>query len=183
MPLFRHNYVSVLFWTVAIICPLLLERAGVLSEADLILSPRNGYTSIITGQFLHGSWGHAVGNLILILLGSSLLYQYYNKSYLRVTIWGLLAPGTFMYYLGKPTLGISALGFAMIWFVVARGLMSRDISRFKIALFMIAFYGVTVFTAIPQSPMSRIAWEGHLAGLLVGVILAAIQRMNFSKIK
>lgn len=177
MNLFRYNYINILIWVSVIVLPFICEQAGLLSVYDLRISEDNGPLSILSGTFMHGNWNHMVGNLTATLLTTSIIYQYYKKVYLSLIAFGIIIPSAVMYGLGVASVGISGMVFTLVWFIITRGLMSRDKERFNIGLLMLVFYGLSIKTAVPVDPMSRIAWQAHLAGLLTGFNIALYQRL------
>jgi membrane associated rhomboid family serine protease len=174
----RNNHINILIWITILVCPFLLQIAGVINTGLFRVDQNNGPLSILSGVFLHGDYRHLVGNLVGLLLASSLVYHYFKKMYIPVIAFGIIIPGAVMYWLDKPMVGISGLLFTMIWFIIIRGLMSRDRERFMVACFAVAFYGLSINTAIPLNEMSRIAWQAHAAGLLTGASLALYGRFK-----
>jgi membrane associated rhomboid family serine protease len=84
-----------------------------------------------------------------------------------------------MYLLQEgPSLGISGLVYTVIWFPICRGLMSKDKHRFYAAIGMLLFYGSSLKGAFPLGELSKIAWQAHAAGMIVGFTLALWTRLK-----
>jgi membrane associated rhomboid family serine protease len=66
--------------------------------------------------------------------------------------------------------GASSLIFGYFGFLVFRGLIKRSLAAMAISILTIAVYGGLVWGIFPGVP--GISWEGHLFGLLAGVVCA-----------
>lgn len=151
-----------------------------IDTASLLTSKSNGWWTIITGAFLHGSPGHFAGNSVGLMVGVTLLLNFYSRSYWKVIIIGLLAPSIVMYSTGLRSLGISGLVFAIAWFIMFRGLLSMDRKRYYAAIVMLLFYGSTL-KSVFHIPFSGVAFQAHMTGLLVGLFLAIYTRLQLSR--
>lgn len=118
------------------------------------------------------------GNLAAMLVGTTVVAAFYKRMYWPVIVLGILAPSILAYIGGVPTLGISGLAYAFIWFIIFRGFMSRDYVRMGIAIGMCLIYGGTLRGAAPMGNLSNIAWDGHLAGLCVGLLCSVYSRLK-----
>jgi len=173
----KNNTINILLWTCVIVCPFLLQ-GSLININDWMISQNNGIVSILTGTFLHASFKHMVGNLTNILLGATIIYQFYNKMYLWLVLLGIAIPSGLMYALGFNSVGISGLGYTLIWFIICRGLMSHDTIRFMIGLLALVFYGGSILGAIPSTALSTVAWQAHLMGMIVGFMAAMVNRLK-----
>jgi len=70
-------------------------------------------------------------------------------------------------------IGASGLIFGYFGYLVARGWYERSIRSILIALVTLFFYGGLVLGVLPTN--TYISWEGHLFGLLAGIVAARIQ--------
>tara|TARA_R110000822_G_scaffold242061_1_gene371274 strand:- start:1552 stop:2094 length:543 start_codon:yes stop_codon:yes gene_type:complete len=175
----HHNYLNILVWCTLVIIPFLLQDVGVISTNDWSTQPANGLISILTGSFMHGSYAHMVGNLSGIIIGVSILYNFYYKHYGTVILLGVFVPSMISYFFtGIPTVGISGLVYTLIWFIIVRGLISRDKTRLFLAIGVAVIYGSSLKGAIPQGFGSNIAWQCHLAGVMTGTAIAVWARLK-----
>jgi membrane associated rhomboid family serine protease len=62
--------------------------------------------------------------------------------------------------------------FGYFGYLVARGWYERSVTALLVALLTLGLYGSIVWGALPTR--SYISWEGHLSGLLAGVLVARL---------
>ena len=67
-------------------------------------------------------------------------------------------------------IGASGLVFGYFGYLVARGFVERSLMSLLIAVAVAVFYGGLIFGLLPLDRF--ISWEGHLFGLIGGVLLA-----------
>ena len=61
--------------------------------------------------------------------------------------------------------------FGLFGFLVVRGLYERRLTSIAITVFVTLTYGLTMlFGLVPLA--GRVSWEGHLFGLLAGIVVA-----------
>jgi membrane associated rhomboid family serine protease len=60
--------------------------------------------------------------------------------------------------------------FGYFGYLVARGWYERSVTALLVALLVLVLYGGIVWGVLPTRPY--ISWEGHLFGLLAGVLVA-----------
>lgn len=166
-----------MIWISSLSIIFMLQKTGVINTENFVTSKNNGWWSILTGPFLHGGFSHFSGNIVGLVVGSSLLLNLYKKMYWRVMLLGLIIPPTIMYLLGGNSLGISGLVFATLWFVAIRGVLSLNWLRFLIGIVIILFYGSSLKSAFPIASYG-IAWQAHFAGLITAIIMAIYSRLK-----
>ena len=69
-------------------------------------------------------------------------------------------------------IGASGLVFGYFGYLAARGLYERSLSSILISIAVIAVYGTIIFGILPTNEF--VSWEGHLFGLIVGVLYAGL---------
>ena len=158
-----------LLWSIECINMLLdhrLNRWGIL--------PRTlaGLVGIPLSPFLHGSFTHLILNTVpLVTLGGFVAF-YGTRIFLAVSLWIILLSGTAFWLLGRSAyhVGASSVLFGYFGYLVARGLYERSVTAVLVALLTLGLYGSIVWGVLPTR--SYISWEGHLFGLLAGVLVA-----------
>lgn len=121
---------------------------------------------------------HIVNNSLptAILLGT--LVYYYRQVALRVFIlsWILTGIGVWLFAENSFSyhIGMSGVIYALAGFLFTSGVLRRYLPLQGISLFVAFIYGSMIWGIFPIQ--ARVSWEGHLAGLCVGVLLAFIYR-------
>ncbi|MEV0596822.1 rhomboid family intramembrane serine protease [Nonomuraea cavernae] len=132
----------------------------------------DGLVGIVFAPFLHVGFGHLMANsLPLLILGFLAALRGVGKflaaSAVIIVIGGF---GTWFTSPGVITVGASGLVFGYFGFVVARGLFDRRVLDIVLAIGVaIAYYSI-LWGLLPNQ--QGISWQGHLFGLIGGVIAA-----------
>lgn len=146
------------------------------SEIDITIFSThrsNGVWSIITGPILHENISHILGNTVPMLVCLPIIAKYYKQHYHSVLSFGFIIPSVLIYILEMPAIGISGLGYALVFFVISAGMFSEDKTRFIIGVSAMFFYGGLLKGATTLAE-NGIAWQAHVAGLIVGVLLGIL---------
>ena len=160
-----------LLWSIECVSAFLghrLNRWGIL--------PRTlaGLAGIPLSPFLHGSFAHLILNTVpLVTLGGFVALQS-TRIFLTVSLWLILLSGGALWLLGRSAyhVGASSVLFGYFGYLVARGWYERSVTALLVALLILGLYGGMVWGVVPTR--SYISWEGHLFGLLAGVLVARL---------
>ena len=160
-----------LLWSMECVNALLdhrLNRWGIL--------PRTlaGLWGIPLSPFLHGSFTHLILNTVpLVTLGGFVAF-YGARIFLAVSLWIILLSGAALWLLGRSAyhVGASSVLFGYFGYLVARGWYERSVTALLVAFLTLGLYGGMVWGILPTR--SYISWEGHLFGLLAGVLVARL---------
>ncbi|WP_052423075.1 rhomboid family intramembrane serine protease [Nonomuraea candida] len=137
---------------------------------------RDGLVGIIFAPFLHGGFGHLMANSLPLLVlgflaGLRDVRKFVWASVLIVFIGGL---GTWATSPRAYTVGASGLVFGYFGYILARGLFDRSLLDIVIGIGVgIAYWGILAGLLPNQDGIS---WQGHLFGLLGGVVAAWVLR-------
>ena len=144
------------------------------------ISPRQGdiIPSILAAALLHGDYYHLFGNLqalIPLLIGLAIIDKDVGKTLLIM----VLAPGIVLWTIGLSVnathFGASDAVYALIGFLVVYGIRKGQTLSILIAVAVILFEGAKTLSGIqPSEP--GVSWDGHLIGLLVGILYGAIKK-------
>jgi membrane associated rhomboid family serine protease len=141
------------------------------------LLPQQPWT-IISSMFVHGGFTHIIFNMIaLYFLGSFLIRAAGERSFLAVFFLGGLAGNILFTLLANPfSTGIGASGgvFAL------GGALAVMVPRVPVLIFPIPvpmplWVAITILFFV-SFLFSRIAWQAHLGGLLLGLVAGLIFR-------
>jgi membrane associated rhomboid family serine protease len=147
---------------------------GVSFEGHGILPrTREGLAGILWSPFLHANWGHLLANALPLFVLLALLLS--NPRYRPWRTLGLIwiASGAGTWLIGRPAVhvGASSIIFGLIGFLIAAAFYLRNWTSFLIAAVALFLYGGGILSGIaPQS--GPISWEGHLCGILAGILTA-----------
>ncbi|NUP61836.1 MAG: rhomboid family intramembrane serine protease [Nonomuraea sp.] len=136
----------------------------------------DGLVGIFFAPFLHGGFGHLMANSVpLLILGFLAAVRDIRKflwaSLLIIVIGGL---GTWVSSPGVITIGASGLVFGYFGFVLARGVFDRRAVDILIGIGVgVAYYSI-LWGLLPNQ--QGISWQGHLFGLVGGVVAAWVLR-------
>ena len=160
-----------LLWGIECINALLNHR---LNRWGILPRTLTGLVGIPLSPFLHGSFAHLILNTVpLVTLGSFVAF-YGTRLFLAVSLWIMLLSGAALWLLGRPAyhVGASSVIFGYFGYLVARGWYERSIAALLVALLTLGLYGGMVWGVLPTR--FYISWEGHLFGLLAGVLVARL---------
>lgn len=141
------------------------------------LAPRevSGLVGIITMPFLHGDWGHLLGNTVPLIILLCLLAGSRANSY-RIVPMIVVLGGALLWVFGRGGtlhVGVSGLIYGLITFLIVAGFREGRIGAILIAIFVGFMYGWTLITGmIPLSVGENVSWDGHLMGAIAGAIVA-----------
>ena len=140
------------------------------------LYPRRaiGIPGIMTSTFLHGSFDHLIANSTpLAILGLIKAGVLRSRFWLSTGII-IVISGGLLWIFGRPNsvhVGASGLVFGYFGLLIALGLFERSFGAVLGALAAIALYGGLVWGIFGGA---NVSWEGHLLGIVAGVVTAVI---------
>ena len=143
---------------------------------SLALIPREtvGLAGIFGMPFVHGSLGHLLSNLPPLAVLAALVLMRSSAHFVFSTGLILLLGGGLLWCFGQAGfhIGASLLVFGYFGFLVAHGYFSRQFGPVLLAVVVVVVYGGMLWGVLPNQP--GVSWDGHLAGLIAGVITARI---------
>ena len=141
---------------------------------ELALVPRNlqGLTGILTMPLVHGSLTHLSVNTSLYVVMAALLLLRGIRYYLLATGLILLLGGSVIWLVARDGahIGASALIFGYFGLLATRGFFERRFWSILLSLCVAGAYAGLLWGIVPGD--DGVSWEGHLAGLLAGVVVA-----------
>ncbi|MEJ6579410.1 MAG: rhomboid family intramembrane serine protease [Akkermansiaceae bacterium] len=141
------------------------------------------WDGFLFAPFLHGSWGHLIGNSIsLLILGAAILIKGW-RDLVIVSVVSALTAGLVVFVigsLGTNHIGASSIIFGYFGFLVGMGLYQRNGLSILLAVLVVFFYGGAIFTMFPTAiaRAASISWEGHLGGAIGGFLIARSRRLK-----
>ncbi|MFI5932867.1 rhomboid family intramembrane serine protease [Actinoplanes sp. NPDC051494] len=148
--------------------------AGTLDLAGGIIPHRmDGLDGIIFSPFLHAGWDHLYGNSVPLILVGTFALAGGTRRFLCSTLVIILVSGIGVWIVGDPNsvvVGASGVVFGYLGLLFARGFVERSWWNLGVAGFIGLLYWYQIYNILPTN--EAISWQGHLLGLLGGVIAA-----------
>ncbi|MDX8153432.1 rhomboid family intramembrane serine protease [Patulibacter brassicae] len=161
---------SALMWLVEIIDQATgddLDRFGIRPRAV------DGLDGILFSPFLHGSFGHLIGNTFpFLIMGGVIALSGAARVVLVTVIVGLVAGvGT---WLTAPdnsiTVGASGIVLGYATYLLARGIFSRRLLQIVVGVVVGVVWGGSLLLSLV--PRDGVSWQAHLFGAIGGVLAA-----------
>lgn len=148
-----------------------------------------GLIGILTSPFFHSTHdslgnpdlSHIMNNSIpFLLLGTALFYNFKDLSYL-IFIWLFIGTGLWVWSFGRSAnhIGASGIVYALFGFIATSGFLRKNKNLLALSLLTVFVYGSLIWGIFPTDP--NISWEGHLSGLVMGIVLAIYFRKRGPK--
>ncbi|KPC62092.1 rhomboid family intramembrane serine protease [Streptomyces chattanoogensis] len=133
---------------------------------------------IVPAAFMHFGFGHLAANTVpLLVLGFVAALRAGIRRFLAVALLVILASGLGVWLTAAPgsnTAGASGVVFGLFGYLLVRGFIERKLLDIGIGVLVGAVYGSIVWGALPTD--GQISWQGHLFGLIGGVVAAFVLR-------
>ena len=159
----------------------LVELGELVFELDLGqfgVFPRkvSGLLGVFTYPFIHSDWKHLTNNSSAILVLGTMLYYFYRPVASKTLLWIYLMSGVWLWIGGRPNFHIGASGivYALFGFLFFSGLLRRHLKLMALSMLVVFLYGSLVWGIFPVD--HQISYEGHLFGLLAGIVVAIVYR-------
>jgi membrane associated rhomboid family serine protease len=134
---------------------------------------------ILTAPFIHASFAHLIGNTIPFLFMGLIIALRGAARLAIVTAIVILVGGLGTWLVAPsnvPTIGASGVVFGYAAYLFTRGFFNRSALEILIGLVVgIIWGGALVASLVPHNGIS---WQGHLFGLLGGVVAASVLRRD-----
>lgn len=142
-----------------------------------------GLRGIILSPFIHGDIQHIYHNTIPLFVLSMALFYFYRPIAWRVIVFGIILSGFFTWYIGRPSyhIGASGLIYVLVSFVFFKGVLAKHYRLIALSLLVVFLYGSMIWGTLPIE--EGISWEGHMGGLISGLLFALIFRKHVAKPK
>jgi len=147
--------------------------AGDLDSAGIRPRDGDGLLGIVLAPFLHGGFGHLIGNTIpFLVLGFSIALSGLARA-AKVTAIVALVSGLGTWIAapeGTVHIGASGLVFGFATYLLVRGIYSRRLVHLAVGLIVLVIYGTTLLFGFVPTP--GVSWQAHLFGAIGGGVAA-----------
>ena len=142
-----------------------------------------GLRGIVFSPFIHGNIQHIYQNTIPLFVLSMALFYFYKPIAWKVIVFGILISGFFTWCIGRPSyhIGVSGLIYVLVSFIFFKGVLTKYYRLIALSLLVIFLYGSMIWYTLPID--KGISWEGHLSGLVTGLLFALFFRKTIAKPK
>ncbi|MCC1484710.1 rhomboid family intramembrane serine protease [Winogradskyella immobilis] len=142
-----------------------------------------GLLGIVTSPFIHADIEHLYHNTIPLFILTMALFYFYNKIAWRVLLYGVLLSGLLTWLIGKSGnhIGASGVIYVLVSFIFFKGILAKHYRLIALSLMVIFLYGSMIWYVFPIK--DGVSWEGHLGGLISGLLFAIIFRKQIAKPK
>ena len=151
---------------------------GYLDVAGGIIPHRlDGLDGVLFSPFLHAGWDHLYGNSVPLILVGTFALAGGARRFIYSTGLIMLVSGLGVWFIGSPNsvvVGASGVVFGYLGLLVARGFVERSWWNLGVAAFIGLLYWYQLYNVLPTD--QPISWQGHLLGLIAGMIAAVLFR-------
>ena len=178
----------------------LFQKLGFIDGCNGAIIPlsSSGLKGIFFSPFLHDGLDHIFSNSVPIFILIILLFQFYPTISKKVFFIGWFSMA-FLVWLLPPIdiftgninqvciIGASGIVYVLAFFLFFSGIFRWNMKLLTISLVVALYYGGLIWGVMPEelfsnlAEPSRISWQSHLSGAIVGIILAFIFRKNGEK--
>jgi membrane associated rhomboid family serine protease len=131
---------------------------------------------IVWAPLLHASFRHLAANTLPLLVLGGILCARSKAEFGTVAGVGALLSGGLIWLLGRGNtchVGASGLIFCFFGYLASLAYFRRTFGTLVLSFLVIVFYGGGILLGlVPRS--GAVSWEGHLAGLAAGIVLAGM---------
>ncbi len=162
---------AALMWAVEVVD----LAAGNLDANGIRPRDGDGLLGILLAPFLHGDFGHLIGNTIPFLVLGAVIALSGLVRVAAVTVIVAAGGGLGTWLVGPGDtvhIGASGLVFGYATYLLARGVYSRRLLHLGTGLLVLALFGTTLLFGL--IPSAGVSWQGHLFGALSGVLAARV---------
>ena len=158
-------------WAIEIVDTVALDDR--LQRNGLHPRERDGIDGILWAPFLHADFGHVASNSVPFLALGGLVAVRGMRYWAWITVAVVVVGGGLTWLLGGAGNHVGASGVVFGYFgaILGAAVFERRIRALAAALLALGFYSSLLAGIVPQDAIS---WEGHLFGLVAGVLASKV---------
>lgn len=168
-----------------------VELINAASGRDLLqaggIRPREvgSLVDILTAPFLHGNLEHLAGNAVALFSLGVIAAVPNIKRFLLMTVVVIVVGGVGVWLFSPEntvSIGASGMVFGYFGYLLLRGFVDRRPVDVVVSIGVALAYGYPMWSSIGFG-VSNISWQGHVAGLVGGLLAAIILRQRRPRAK
>lgn len=173
--LFTERPFVLLAWPVAAMVAGTILRALLGKRASrLAVVPRTlgGLPGIFTAPFVHGNAAHLAANLPPFVVLGALVLRHGERPFVTAAAIIAIGSGLLLWLLGRAAahMGMSGVIFGFFGYLVALAYLTSAVTDVLVAGAVVLLYGSMLAAIKPAR--NGTSWEGHLFGLIAGILTA-----------
>ena len=132
----------------------------------------SGLQGVLFSPFIHSGLSHLWNNTLPLLILSTALFYFYPTRSWTVLGLGFIMTGILTWIIGRSSLHIGASGiiYMLFSFLFFKGIITKYYRLIALSFIVVFMYGSMLWYIFPIK--DGISWEGHLSGLVTGLLLA-----------
>ncbi|WP_338732982.1 rhomboid family intramembrane serine protease [Mangrovimonas cancribranchiae] len=141
----------------------------------------SGLKGIVFSPFIHSNITHLYHNTIPLFVLTAAMFFFYKDIAWNVIVYGVLLSGLLTWLIGRPSYHIGASGviYVLVSFTFFKGVFAKHFRLIALSLLVVFLYGSMLWYIFPVK--EQMSWEGHLSGLITGLLFAFIFRNKIAK--
>ncbi|NVK09652.1 MAG: rhomboid family intramembrane serine protease [Tenacibaculum sp.] len=140
--------------------------------------PRNfsGLKGVFCSPFIHSDTNHLFNNSVPLFVLSACIFYFYKEVAVKVLLYGGVITGLLTWIIARESyhIGASGIVYLLFSFVLFSGIIKKNYRLVAVSFITIFLYGSMVWYVLPIK--EGMSWEGHLSGLITGIILALLYK-------
>ncbi|WP_248722181.1 rhomboid family intramembrane serine protease [Seonamhaeicola sp. ML3] len=143
----------------------------------------DGLRGVLLSPFIHNGIKHLYHNTVPVLVLTMAMFYFYRKIAWKVILLGIVISGFLTWCIGRPSyhIGASGLIYVLVSFTFFKGVFAKHYRLIALSLLVVFLYGSMVWYIVPIK--EGVSWEGHLSGLVTGLIFALFFKKQIAKPK
>ena len=126
--------------------------------------------------FIHSDVSHLFNNSAPLFALMASLFYFYKELAFKILFVGTILTGFLCWSFARDSYHIGASGviYLLFSFIFFSGIIRKHFRLIAMSLVVIFLYGSMIWFILPTE--NRISWEGHLSGVLIGLLFSILLR-------
>ncbi|MFF4449216.1 rhomboid family intramembrane serine protease [Streptomyces sp. NPDC001502] len=145
-----------------------------LDQYGIVARDPGSLTGVVSAAFLHFGFDHVASNSVPLLVLGFMAALSGIRRFLAVCGLIVLGDGLGTWLIspsGTLTLGASGVVFGLFGYLLVRGFVERKVLGVAVAVGVTAVWGTSFFVGVLPTN-TGVSWQGHLCGLVTGIVTA-----------